>query len=38
MRDVVTMVMILATTLENKGADSLTCRAELVRDHFTLTA
>nr|XP_056705800.1 protein FAM53B [Euleptes europaea] len=29
MPDVVTMVMILATTLENKGADSLACRTEL---------
>nr|XP_028585829.1 protein FAM53B isoform X1 [Podarcis muralis]XP_028585830.1 protein FAM53B isoform X1 [Podarcis muralis]XP_028585831.1 protein FAM53B isoform X1 [Podarcis muralis]XP_028585832.1 protein FAM53B isoform X1 [Podarcis muralis]XP_028585833.1 protein FAM53B isoform X1 [Podarcis muralis] len=29
MHDFVTMVMILTTTLENKGADSLSCRAEL---------
>uniref|UniRef100_A0ABM5G1I5 Protein FAM53B isoform X1 n=2 Tax=Pogona vitticeps TaxID=103695 RepID=A0ABM5G1I5_9SAUR len=29
MHDFVTMVMILRTTLENKGADSLSCRAEL---------
>lgn len=29
MHDFVTMVMILTTTLENKGADTLSCRAEL---------
>ncbi|XP_067389543.1 protein FAM53B [Emydura macquarii macquarii] len=29
MHDFITMVMILTKTLENKGADSLTCRTEL---------